>query len=326
MRWAAIGYGDVVEFKSGPALQQAPDSQLLGLTGRNQQRARAFAARFGVERVYLTVDELLADPEVDAVYIATPVDSHCAYTIVAAAAGKHVLVEKPMALNQDECARMIAACRAANVRLGVAYYRRRYPAVWQAHTLLTTGAIGRPIAARAQCATRRNAPTGDDWRLRPAQSIGGSLADIGSHRLDLLLYLLGPARAVSATSNTGPGVAEDAATVIANFANGAQATCGIYWNAGAFCDDLEIIGTDGRLLLSPLEAGELRLYRGDSLVEHWQLGMMRPTHRGLVEDFIAAVREGREPVCGGVDGAATNAFLLGAYASMASGARIALDP
>ncbi len=124
IRWGIIGCGNVTEVKSGPGFQKAGNSSLVAVMRRNAALAQDYAGRHGVPRWYDDGAALIADPEVDAVYVATPPSSHKGYVLACAAAGKPVYVEKPMALDHGECEEMIAACRAANVPLFVAYYRR----------------------------------------------------------------------------------------------------------------------------------------------------------------------------------------------------------
>src|SRR5215217_3126996 len=124
IRWGIIGCGDVTEVKSGPGFQKAAGSALVAVMRRDRAKAEDYARRHGVPRAYGEADALIADPDVDAIYIATPVSSHCELALRAAAAGKPCLVEKPMAMNHRECLRMIEACAARGVPLWVAYYRR----------------------------------------------------------------------------------------------------------------------------------------------------------------------------------------------------------
>ena len=163
---------------------------------RNADLAEDYARRHDVPRWYADADRLIADPEVDAVYVATPPASHKQYVLAAAEAGKPVYVEKPMALDAKECDEMIAACRQAGVPLFVAYYRRAMPKFLTVRDLLLGGEIGNvrfvrvllqrvPVPAEADPATRT-------WRYVPHVSGGGHLLDMGSHMLDLLDFLPGP--------------------------------------------------------------------------------------------------------------------------------------
>ena len=142
IRWGIIGCGNVTEIKSGPAFQKAERSELVAVMRRNGDLAKDYAVRHDVKKWYDDAQALIADPEVDAVYIATPPSSHRLYTLLCAQAGKPVYVEKPMALNYAECLEMIAACEHAKVPLFVAYYRRMLPRFIKIKELVEIGAIG----------------------------------------------------------------------------------------------------------------------------------------------------------------------------------------
>ncbi|WNB86876.1 Gfo/Idh/MocA family oxidoreductase [Cellulomonas sp. ATA003] len=206
VRWGIIGVGDVTETKSGPGFQQAEGSELVAVMRRDGVRAADYARRHGVPRWYDDADALIADPDVDAVYIATPPDSHADYAIRVAAAGKPVYVEKPMARTSAECEAMIDAADRAGVPLFVAYYRRTLPRFTAVGTLLADGAIGTPRAVSVRL--QRPAPTSPDgvlpWRLRPEVSGGGLFVDLGSHTLDLLDHLLGPVTDCSGVAAGAP--------------------------------------------------------------------------------------------------------------------------
>jgi len=327
LRWGIIGSGDVAEFKGGPALQQAPGSALVASMRRDAVAAAAFAERMGVPRSYSSVEDLLADQEVDAIYVATPVHLHRDHTLAAARAGKHVLVEKPMALTGSACEEMIAVCRRAGVALGVAYYRRCYPVVARVRELLGARAIGQIVQARVQFGSFYPGKAGD-WRIASEQSGGGALADIGSHRLDLLLHLLGPVAEVSALSSTLTHSyrVEDSASLLLRFENGTHGLFGIYWNMRERVDELEISGTHGRILVKDLEAGAIELQRHAMPAEQQVLPPPRPTHLGLVTDFVQSVAVGRAPVVSGEDGLATNRVLDAAYRAARERCAVPIQP
>src|SRR5256885_7202089 len=148
LSWGLIGCGDIARKRVAPALRDSDDCDLVAVNREQGELAESFAKKFGARRWYASWRDLLKDEEIDAVYIATPVNLHAAQTIAAAEAGKHVLCEKPMAMNVSECDRMIAACRASGVRLGIAYYRRFYPVVTRIGELLESGEIGEAIWAQ----------------------------------------------------------------------------------------------------------------------------------------------------------------------------------
>ena len=194
IRWGIIGCGDVTEVKSGPALQKAEGSELVTVMRRSADKARDYAERHNVPRWYSDADELIFDEGVDAVYIATPPDSHAEYTARVARAQKPVYVEKPMARNYAECEAMVSACKDAGVPLFVAYYRRALPAFAKVKELVGSGAIGSvhgvhiTLHQKAMSIDANALP----WRVIPEISGGGLFFDLASHQLDFLDYLLGP--------------------------------------------------------------------------------------------------------------------------------------
>ena len=224
--WGIIGCGDVTEVKSGPALQKVAGSELVAVMRRRADKARDYAQRHGVPHWYNDADELIADPRVNAIYVATPPDSHADYTQRAARAGKPIYVEKPMARNYGECQAMVTACQEAGVPLFVAYYRRAMPYFRKVKELLDGGAIGAVHSVHIALHQRPMAfdPQTPPWRVVPAISGGGLFFDLASHQLDLLDFLLGPiARAQGVTANrSGLYPAED--TVSASFAFAAGPT------------------------------------------------------------------------------------------------------
>ena len=145
IRWGIIGVGDVTEVKSGPAFYKTEHSELAAVMRRNPEKAADYAKRHNVPKWYSNASELIHDPEVDAVYIATPPDSHAKYAIEVMHAGKPVYVEKPMAKNYTECLEMLEVSEKTGQPLWVAYYRRSLPAFLKVKELVETGAIGKPL-------------------------------------------------------------------------------------------------------------------------------------------------------------------------------------
>jgi predicted dehydrogenase len=262
VRWGIVGVGDVTERKSGPAFQQADRSELVAVMRRRADLAADFARRHGVPRWYDDADALIGDPDVDAVYVATPPDSHRDLVLRVARAGKPVYVEKPMARTAAECREMIAACENAGVSLYVAYYRRAQPRFETVRSLLEGGRLGRLRTVSIR--NERPAAPGDtveQWRLRPEVSGGGFFVDVGSHLLDLLDWLLGPVIEVagSATNRAGRYPAEDLVTATFRFESGV-AGVGLWdYDSSQTTDEVEITGTTGRLAFSCFADGPLRL-------------------------------------------------------------------
>lgn len=263
VRWGIIGVGDVTERKSGPAFQQADGSELVAVMRRDGTKAADYARRHGVPRWYDDADALLADPDVDAVYIATPPDSHRSYTEAAAAAGKPVYVEKPMARTADECAAMIRACDDAGVPLFVAYYRRTMPRFLTIRDLVVDGAIGdvRAVSVRTQSPAGMWDADHLPWRVQPHISGGGLFVDLGSHTLDYLDFLLGPIAHASgvAVNQGGHYPAEDLVAATFTFDSGVQGVGLWAFDAEERMDQVELVGTRGSLRFSSFGQEPLRL-------------------------------------------------------------------
>ena len=260
IRWGIIGCGAVTEVKSGPGFQQASHSHLVAVMRRTGALAKDYAQRHGVPRWYDQADDLIHDPEVDAVYIATPPASHKDYTLRSARAGKPIYVEKPMALNFDECQAMIAACRAARVPLFVAYYRRALARFLKIKELIDTRAIGEirfvSITLYQPLVAQELDPQHLPWRVNPAVAGGGLFVDLASHMLDVLDYVLGPIRLVAgfASNQAHRYPAEDIVTGTFVFESGVQGVGTWCFTAFDRCDFTEIVGTAGKIGYSTFDA------------------------------------------------------------------------
>ena len=271
IRWGIIGCGDVTEVKSGPGFQKAINSALVAVMRRNGALAADYARRHGVPKWYDDGQALIDDPDVDAVYIATPPNAHMAYTLAAAKAGKPVYVEKPMAMNFDECWAMIEACHVAGVPLWVAYYRRALPRFLKVKELIDSGAIGTPRTATVTFYRKwRPAEPGNlPWRVLPEIAGGGLFVDLAAHTLDYLDYFLGPIQSVQgyASNQAGYYPAEDVVTGSFVFASGVQGV-GI-WSFSSFTnvDQTEIVGDAGRLTFTSFTTDPIQLTTGRGVTE-----------------------------------------------------------
>jgi predicted dehydrogenase len=292
VRWGIIGVGDVTERKSGPGFQLAERSELFAVMRRNGGLAADYARRHHVPRWYDDADQLIRDPQVDAVYVATPPDAHREYVLHAAQAGKHVYVEKPMARTARECEDMIAACDAAGVGLFVAYYRRAMPRFVTVKDILDSGRIGRlrSVSIRNERPAPMDEADQEGWRVDPEISGGGYFVDLGSHTLDLLDWLLGPVTRASgvATNRGGRYRAEDLVTATFSFCGGVEGV-GI-WNYDAFRyqDRVEIVGTAGVLTFSCFAEEPLRLLTADG-VQHLDAPYPEPVQLPLIQTVVDAL-------------------------------------
>lgn len=291
VRWGIIGCGDVTEKKSGPGLQKVAGSKLVAVMRRDGAKAADYAKRHGVPKWYDDADELINDPDVNAVYVATPPDTHCEYALRVAAAGKPCYVEKPMARSAAECKRMVDAFAAAKLPLFVAYYRRALPAFVKAKQLLEGGSIGKLTSIiYRHSGPRHRSP--DGWRVNVAVAGAGLYLDLASHALDALDYITGPMNDVSGLA-TNLATQIDAEDVIGmSWRSSSTDAIGVAtWNfaADASADDIELLGTDGTIRWRCFGDGTVTLSRGketESFVcgnpEHVQ----QPLIQTIVDDLL----------------------------------------
>jgi predicted dehydrogenase len=265
IRWGIIGVGNVTELKSGPAFQKADHSELVAVMRRDAGKAEDYARRHGVKRWYSDATDLINDPEVNAVYVATPPSFHAPYAIQAMRAGKPVYVEKPMALNYAECREMLKVSEETGVPLFVAYYRRTLPAFLKVKELIDTGEIGKVLTVNIklykQAAERNLKPEEMSWHVSPEISGAGHFYDLASHQLDYLDFLFGPVtESVGiAVNRAGLYPAEDTVTAAFRFQNGVTGTgswCFIVDKSGE-TDLIEIIGDAGKISLPCFQFGEV---------------------------------------------------------------------
>ena len=265
VRWGIIGCGNVTEVKSGPGFQNADGSSLVAVMRRDRALAEDYARRHGVPRVHDEAAGLVADPEVDAVYVATPPSSHCELALLAAAARKPCLVEKPMAMDHAECVRMNEAFQAAGVPLFVAYYRRALPRFLEVRRLLDTGTIGRVTDVHVRvCEPLATGDAARGWRFDPSIAGAGLFFDLASHCVDLLDFLLGPiADATGHSANTGGAYEADDLTIGAFWWNGGTAGTGTWnFNADRSVDTITFTGPLGELTTPVFTDGDIRVTRG----------------------------------------------------------------
>jgi predicted dehydrogenase len=305
LAWGLIGCGDIARKRIAPALRDLENCEFIAVSRERADLAASFAREFGAQKAYESWTDLISDDAIGAVYIATPVHVHATQAIAAIEAGKHVLCEKPMAMNVAECDQMISAARQNQVRLGVAYYRHFYPVVARAKQLIASGEIGRPVIAQIN-AFEFFDPAPDHaraWLLQKDRSGGGPMFDFGCHRIEVLVNLLGPIAEVKAqTANVVfEREVEDTATALFRFENGACATLCVSHAGRTAQDTLDIFGTRGSISISNLNQGAMRIMSGDE--ERREDHPPQPNlHEPLIRDFVNAVIDDREPSVNGETG------------------------
>lgn len=313
INWGIIGVGDVTEVKSGPAFYKTEHSSLQAVMRRNAEKAADFAQRHNVPKWYSNATDLINDPNVNAVYIATPPDSHAKYAIEAMQAGKPVYVEKPMAKSYAECLEMIKVSEETKMPLWVAYYRRTLPAFLKLKELIETDSIGKPLMANIklykQAEERNQTKEEMHWHVFPEISGAGHFYDLASHQLDYLDFILGPVKSVSGNANNLAGLypAEDTVSGTWKHKSGVI-------GMGSWCfvvdentkeDYIEIIGDKGKISLPCFSHGKLVLENSAGKKE---MDFINPQHisQNLVQQLVNELRGIGKCVSTGVSAARTS--------------------
>ena len=335
VRWGFVGGGNVTEWKASPGGAFTQDgSDVVAVARTSLERAQQYAEANGIARAYGSVEELCADPEVDAVFVCTPHHLHKEHTLAAIRAGKHVLCEKPLTIGTEDGTELVAAAREAGVLLGAAYYRRFYPVLEKLHAIVVSGQLGTLTSVQMVCRSwsiPRQPPadgTPAPWRTHLDQAGGGALTDVGSHRLDLLFWLLGDAERVSASVQRFQTWAEveDQATVTIQFASRATGYLDQSFCSRVYRDSIVVHGTEGSATVEDLEGTRLRLQIGKSDETFELAPRASSTHRPLVTDFVRAVTDGAPLGCSGADALRTTQILELAYRSARESQTLAVPP
>jgi len=287
LNWLVIGIGDITTRRVIPGIQAESRSQLYGIVTRDSAKAAAYPN----VRVWSSLEAALTDQAIHAVYVASPVFLHAPQTIQSLKAGKHVICEKPMAMNEAEARTMVRAAEGSGKTLGIAYYRRCYPKVQRAKQLIEQGVIGKPVVAELTNHGWFDGNGSRNWLVDPAKAGGGPLFDIASHRIDVLNFLFGqPLRVAGQLSNVVHHYAvEDNATVMIEYASGVRGIVDVRWHSHVHRDECRIRGTEGEIEMSPLNGPEI-IYPGgrESLPVHENL------HYPMIENFVDAVERKAE--------------------------------
>lgn len=259
LKWGFIGCGEVTEKKSGPAFNEVEGSEVIAVMSRSENKARSYAERHHISKWYTDAQELIDDPDVNAIYIATPPSSHATFAIMAMRAGKPVYVEKPLAASYDDCARINRISEQTGVPCFVAYYRRYLPYFRKVKEIIRQGGIGdiMNVQIRFSCPPRDlDYSSGGSlpWRLQPDIAGGGYFYDLAPHQLDLLQDLFGVITEAEGMCANRAGLysAEDSVSACFRFESGLP-------GSGSWCfvghksakeDRIEVIGDKGMLCFS----------------------------------------------------------------------------
>ncbi len=295
LNWLVIGIGDITTKRVIPAILAEPRSSFRGVLTRNPAKA----ADYPDVKAFTSIEAALGDAEIDAVYVASPVAFHAQHAMAALRAGKHVLCEKPTAMNYGEAEAMAATAEECGRLLAVAFYRRLYPKLIRAKQLMGEGAIGTPVLAEANYHGWLESEE-RGWLRDPALAGGGPLYDTGSHRIDAMNFLFGaPLTATGLRSNAVHRMeVEDSASVLIGYADGVRGIVDVRWNSRVIRDQFRVVGTEGELNLDPLNGPELRVItKAGTHTEH--LPAHPNVHYPMVENFVNAALDGGVPACVG---------------------------
>jgi len=304
IRWGILGCGNVTEIKSGPAFNKVPNSRLVAVMRRNAEKAADYAQRHQVPKWYADADELINDPEVNAIYIATPPDAHEELAIKAINAGKPVYIEKPMARNAAECVRINEAGKKAGIPVFVAYYRRSLDYFLKVKELVDSNVIGdvRFVNICLQWQPYEE-ETGENakprWRVMPEISGGGHFHDLASHQFDFLEFVFGPVKKAQGISANQAGLYEADDIVVANF----EFESGVLGN-GSWCftidkaqrqDEAQLIGSKGKITFSFFEKFDI-IVENEAGTNVMNIPYPEHVQQQLIESIVKELRgEGKSP-------------------------------
>ena len=308
--WGILGCGDVTEVKSGPAFNKVKNSSLIAVMRRDAAKAEDYARRHNVPKWYSNADDLINDPDINTIYIATPPASHEEYTIKALKAGKNVYVEKPMSLSEAGCLRMLAVAQETGNKLSVAHYRRAMPFFEKINELIEDNIIGDINCVNLKMMQGSEntiiTQTDDNWRLNPALSGGGLFHDLAPHQIDMMYYLFGSVKKALGLSvnKSRQSEAHDMVAGQILFEND------ILFN-GLWCfnnhqaenlDLCEIIGTKGKISFAFFGQIKITINSGGSekVVE-----IPNPAHvqQPMIEKVVKYFLDEEDNPCSGAEGA-----------------------
>ncbi|MBD1426764.1 Gfo/Idh/MocA family protein [Sphingobacterium arenae] len=261
IKWGMIGVGDVTEVKSGPAFYKTPHSILLAVTARTREKVEDYALRHGIPKVYQDVTTLLADPNIDIVYIATPPSTHKEYALQVIRAGKAVYVEKPMAMSYREAKEMYELAKQKGVALFVAFYRRALPYFFQVKQWIDEGKIGRLLTVSVRLIRPPYLsdldPNTHTWRIKKEIGGEGYFVDMAPHTLDILDYIIGPIAEVRGYANNLAGNYKVSDSVCASWLHNNGVLGNGTWTFSSISeaeqDQIIITGTNGEIRFSTFD-------------------------------------------------------------------------
>ena len=313
VKWGIIGVGNVTEMKSGPAFYKTEYSELVAVMRRDAEKAADYAKRHNVPKWYSNGSDLINDPDVDAVYVATPPDTHASYAIEVMRAGKPVYVEKPMARNYAECLEILKVSEETGMPVFVAYYRRSLPAFLKVKELVWDGTIGKPLMINVKlfkpAGESGKTPEQMSWHVFPEISGAGHFYDLASHQFDYLDFVFGKVTDVKGIAANLAGLYRAEDTVTASWKHesgvvGSGSWCFVV-DKSQFTDEIEIIGEEGKIVLPTFTHGKVSVFNKNGLTCH---EFMNPENiqLNLVKQVVDELRGTGKCLSSGVSAARTS--------------------
>jgi len=332
-KWGIIGAGRFADNVFAPAIKKSPNSRLFAVMARDKSKAEEFAKKHNAEKFYDDAEQLCKDENVDLVYVSTPTYLHCQDTIIAAENGNHVFCEKPMAMNLEECDRMIEACQNNKVTLMIGHNMRFHLIHQKVKEMVKQGKVGKVVMAKAEMITSFAINQGDrfkldQFRLSPATGGGGAMFDMGIHCIDVLRYILDSE--VEEVSSYGGHVvfdceAEDTAVCLLKFKNGVYGSIGVsgavpYDRGGlTIYGDKGAITTDGSVWIFVKSADIKLFFRGN--YEIYPVGANN-CYVDEIEHFVHCIEEKKQPIVDGEVGKRNIGVELAIFRSMKEGGSV----
>ena len=327
LSWLLVGAGDIACKRVAPALISANASTLAAVCEINPERRRSLMEKLNLDTGYESLEDALADPEIDAVYLATPIRAHVPQAILALQAGKSVLVEKPLGLDTAEIKPLLQIASQSPGLSACSYYRRALRRFAIARQMLENGELGEIVGGNMIYYSNFAPQPGDQkfWRICRAQSGGGPLSDMATHMFDFLIGLVGMPKQVDAlcANVLYDWEVEDSAAMILTLPNGAPMTASFGWNAGCWRHEFELVGSKGRLTMAPFDSGDLVFTAGRE-IKRIPCPEADNVHLPFIQNFVdACLEQGKSPLPLSI-AAQTNELLDAVYFSSQNGKVVTL--
>ena len=315
IKWGFVGCGEVTEKKSGPAFSMIEGSEVIAVWSRRKEKAESYAKRHGIMKYYDDVQKLVDDPEINAVYIATPPSSHATFAVMAMKAGKPAYIEKPLAVSYEECLRINRISELTQVPCFVAYYRRYLPYFKKVESIITEGLIGKVLSVQIRFAVPPRAldyQAGKEmpWRLQSEVAGGGGyFYDLACHQFDILQYLFGPIIEAEGFCQNMAGLYKEADTINACFRFASGLTGSASWcfvaHQSARRDRISIVGTKGKVVFSVFDYEPIVLDT-EKGKEHIVIDNPPHVQMGLISEVVAHLQGKKTCKCDSKSATATN--------------------